>query len=260
MYISGKITGLYLPDAMRMFEDAEKIVSKYGYEPINPITEVPKNFKFDWYEYMKFDIKILMDCEAIFMLSNWKDSKGAIIEHDLAKKLNYKIIYQEKQNKQNMKVKLIRYNSEDNYTDGMLFIDNKFICYTIEDEHRTKKVWGETRIPEGKYDIVLRKEGRFHNNYISKFKDIHKGMLCITNDSDFKLKNNGLQFQYILFHIGNTDKDTAGCILTGLKANADKNFIGNSTVAYKKFYPIVANELDKGNEVEIEVLDLHNLI
>lgn len=42
---------------------------------------------------MKADIKAMMDCEAIFMQSNWNESKGAIVEHDLAKELNFTIIY-----------------------------------------------------------------------------------------------------------------------------------------------------------------------
>ena len=64
-----------------------------------------------------------------------------------------------------MRIDLIRYNSTNNYTDGMLLIDGKFQCYTIEDEGRTKKLYGETRIPNGYYDVTFRKEGRFHNKY-----------------------------------------------------------------------------------------------
>lgn len=152
-----------------------------------------------------------------------------------------------------MKVKLIRYNSQDDYTDGMLFIDNEFICYTIEDEHRSKKVWGETRIPNGVYEISLRKEGGFHSRYSKKFKEFHKGMLCIHNAPDWKLITPEMTFQYILIHIGNTDENTAGCVLVGSVAHRNKNFIGDSTSAYKTIYPIIAEALDRGENVEIEV-------
>ena len=111
-----------------------------------------------------------------------------------------------------MRIDLIRYNSTNNYTDGMLLIDGKFQCYTIEDEGRTKKMYGETRIPNGYYDVTFRKEGRFHNKYTNKF-DFHKGMLLISNAPDSKLVTKKMEFQYILIHIGKTDKDTAGCIL-----------------------------------------------
>jgi len=151
-----------------------------------------------------------------------------------------------------MRVDLVRYNSQDDYTDGMIFVNGDFICYTIEDEHRTKKVWGETRIPNGTYKVSLRKEGGFHNRYKNKF-DFHKGMLCIYNQDNWVLENDGIRFQYILIHIGNTDENTAGCVLVGSVAHMDKNFIGDSTKAYRKLYPIIANALEEGEEVIINV-------
>ena len=154
-----------------------------------------------------------------------------------------------------MRIDLIRYNSTNNYTDGMLLIDGKFQCYTIEDEGRTKKMYGETRIPNGLYNVTFRKSGRFHNKYKTKF-DFHKGMLAISNAPDFKLITKDMEFQYILIHIGNTDKDTAGCVLVGQQANGDKNLIGQSTEAYKKFYPIIADALERGEEVKIYVQSL----
>lgn len=162
-----------------------------------------------------------------------------------------------------MIVKLLRYNSKDDYTDGMIFVDDQFICYTLEDEARTEKVWGETRIPNGTYKIGLRKEGKFDTNYTYKFNNKesknyindtwHKGMLCIYNFDNWKIVTPGMSFQYILIHIGNTDEDTAGCVLVGSTAYMDKNKIDDSTGAYKKLYPIIANALEKGEEVKIVV-------
>ena len=43
---------------------------------------------------MREDIKALLSCCTIFMLDNWRDSRGAKIEHQLAKDLEMKIIYQ----------------------------------------------------------------------------------------------------------------------------------------------------------------------
>lgn len=154
-----------------------------------------------------------------------------------------------------MRIDLIRYNSTNNYTDGMLMVDGKFKCFTIEDEGRTKKMYGETRIPNGLYDVTFRKEGRFHNKYKNKF-DFHKGMLLISNAPDSKLITKNMEFQYILIHIGNTDKDTAGCILVGQQANAESNMISQSTAAYKEFYPLIADALEMGEEVKINVTTL----
>ena len=156
-----------------------------------------------------------------------------------------------------MKVELKRYKSNKDYTDGMFFVDGEFICYSVEDEGRTKKVWGETRIPNGTYEISLRKEGRFHERYKKKFKsygaDFHQGMLCVHNAPDWKLITPQMSFQYILIHIGNDDDDTAGCLLPGMTAHADRNFIERSTDAYKKLYPIIRDALLKGEKVTIEV-------
>ena len=43
---------------------------------------------------MKEDLKALKDCEYVFMLNNWTDSKGAKVEHWFAKRYGKKIIYQ----------------------------------------------------------------------------------------------------------------------------------------------------------------------
>lgn len=155
-----------------------------------------------------------------------------------------------------MVIDLIRYNSTNDYTDGFIFIDGVFECYTIEDEKRSKKVWGETRIPEGVYNIDLRREGGFHKRYSKKFPELHHGMLCVHNAENWKVINNGLEFQYILFHIGNTDKDTAGCILVGDTAYSGKGFIGNSTSAYVDFYEIVCDALLTGEDVILNVKEI----
>ena len=65
-----------------------------------------------------------------------------------------------------MKLKVLRFSSQEDSTSGLLFDDSdgkmKFLCYTLEDEYREKKVSGETRVPAGTYKIELRTEGGFH--------------------------------------------------------------------------------------------------
>ncbi len=144
-----------------------------------------------------------------------------------------------------MEIVLIRYNSAEDYTDGILIIDDVFECYTLEDEYRTKKVYGETRIPDGTYFVELRTEGKLHQRYKDKFgEDFHKGMLWVKDVPGF---------QYILFHIGNNDDDTAGCILVGSTADKDRNFIGSSTAAYKDMYPVVRDAILDGESVTVTI-------
>tara|TARA_R110002050_G_scaffold276317_4_gene421533 strand:- start:2934 stop:3392 length:459 start_codon:yes stop_codon:yes gene_type:complete len=147
-----------------------------------------------------------------------------------------------------MEIDVIRYNDEKEFTDGLFFIDGKFQVHTLEDEHRTKKVYGETRISDGRYKIEFRKEGGFHNRYLKKYgAEFHKGMLHVVNVPNF---------EYVLIHIGNDDDDTAGCLLVGTSNSSDKaGFIGGSRLAYEKIYPIIRDALLRGEEVFINYSD-----
>lgn len=151
-----------------------------------------------------------------------------------------------------MKLEVLRYWSKAESTLSILFdaTDGRVpLCYALEDEFRTKKVWGETRIPAGTYKIKLRTEGGHHERYSKKFAAIHKGMLWIQDVPGF---------EYILIHIGNTDDDTAGCLLVGTSpATVDEreDKIAQSTAAYKKVYVHVLEALEGGEDVEIEYID-----
>jgi len=152
-----------------------------------------------------------------------------------------------------MKLEVIRFNKGVDSTNGILFDitnERKFLCYTLEDESREQKVWGETCIPEGEYCINFRREGGYHAKYSKRFADIHMGMLEVCDVPNFK---------YILIHCGNTDEDTAGCLLVGdtqENNNIKKNgFIGKSTKAYMRIYPPIAKALEDGEEVTINYRD-----
>ena len=156
-----------------------------------------------------------------------------------------------------MKLKVLRFSSQEDSTSGLLFLDHndglKFLCYTLEDEHRSKKVRGETRVPAGTYNLSLRKVGGFHERYKKKYGAFHKGMLQVMDVPNF---------EYILIHTGNTDEHTAGCLLVGDSQENNiiiKNgFIGKSNNAYKRIYPDIAKEIKKGNKVTIQYIDLDN--
>tara|TARA_R110002126_G_C10420653_1_gene497344 strand:- start:102 stop:560 length:459 start_codon:yes stop_codon:yes gene_type:complete len=147
-----------------------------------------------------------------------------------------------------MEIDLVRYNDKDDFTDGMFLINGEFKVHTLEDEFRTKKVYGETRVPNGRCKVELRVEGGFHKRYLEKFgEDFHKGMLWVKDVPGF---------EYVLIHIGNDDDDTAGCILVGMSNSADDaGFIGGSVLAYKKIYPIISDAILSGEEVYINIYD-----
>jgi hypothetical protein len=66
-------------------------------------------------------------------------------------------------------------------------------------------------------------------------------------------------FEWILWHAGNTDENTAGCLLLGnTQTNnriAKDGFIGNSVDAYKFVYPRVAAAIESGQDVEVTYID-----
>ena len=152
-----------------------------------------------------------------------------------------------------MRLEVIRFNKGENSTNGLLFDitnERKFLCYTLEDESRTEKVPGETCIPEGEYHLGLRTVGGFNAKYSKRFAATHMGMLHILDVPGFT---------HILVHCGNTDEDTAGCLLVGDKQennNIKKDgFIGRSTQAYFRVYQEIAEALQKEEEVTIMYRD-----
>ena len=154
----------------------------------------------------------------------------------------------------NMQLEVLRFSSEDDSTSGLLFnITNgnrKFLAYTLEDEYREEKEMHETRIPAGTYNVTLRTEGGFHQRYVAKYGDMHKGMLWVRDVPGF---------EYILIHTGNTDEHTSGCLLLGdTQTNnqiKEDGFIGSSVQAYKRVYPQIAKVLEEGGTVNIKYTD-----
>ena len=155
-----------------------------------------------------------------------------------------------------MKLEVIRFSSQNDSTLGLLFDvthGRKFLCFTLEDEARDTKVMGETRIPAGIYDLKLRSEGGYHNRFLKKFGPVfHKGMIWVQNVPNFR---------WILWHTGNTDEDTAGCLLLGdsSQQNVSKGgFIGASNDAYKRVYPVIAEAILSGQRVRVKYIDYDN--
>jgi hypothetical protein len=157
-----------------------------------------------------------------------------------------------------MELQVLRFSSQEDSTNGILFdiTDGvrKFLCYTLEDEHREDKVMGETRIPSGTYNITLRTVGGFHGRYEKKYGEMHKGMLWVRDVPNF---------EYILIHTGNTDEHTAGCLLLGDSQQANfgssNGMVGSSVNAYKRVYPPIAKALEKGEEVKITYIDFDTI-
>jgi hypothetical protein len=106
---------------------------------------------------------------------------------------------------------LIRDMFTDESTIGELFINGERFCDTLElpylDNQRSISC-----IPAGQYKVRLRTARE-----------------SATRDYLHLLVQDVKDRSYILVHIGNTAKDTRGCILVGMTSK--QNFVGNSTLA-----------------------------
>ncbi len=146
-----------------------------------------------------------------------------------------------------MQLRLLRFSSGLESTLGVLhLLPATFLCFTLEDEFRTQKVYARTRIPDGVYNLKLREHGGHHERYTRKFS-FHIGMLELENVAGFT---------DVLIHIGNKDDDTAGCILTGDTCQqniTEDGFIGGSASAYRRIYPGIANALDSSEPVTLSI-------
>lgn len=87
VYISGKVTGLPINDARKMFSDAEDKINSLDdqYIAVNPLKGEKEGCT--WEYYMRKDIKLLVDCDYIYFLPNRQESRGANLEMIIARQL-----------------------------------------------------------------------------------------------------------------------------------------------------------------------------
>jgi len=89
-YISGKVTGVPQNLVIEKFGRIEKLLESAGYLVINPASMIP--FDMDWYEAMRTCLALLMRCDCIYLLNDWRSSRGATIERALALDMGINII------------------------------------------------------------------------------------------------------------------------------------------------------------------------
>lgn len=127
-----------------------------------------------------------------------------------------------------MKLLLKRKYKGEKYTIGDLYIDGVFFCNTIEDPVRNlalscpntpkylgckckEKVYAQTAISAGTYKVTLGESPRF------------KRTLPILHDVP--------HFLGVLIHTGNTEEDSAGCIIVGRNTQKGKVLHSKVTMA-----------------------------
>lgn len=94
IYISGRISGKNLDNVREEFQSIEDRFKANGYEVVNPLKNgLPENAP--WERHIAMDIILLLGCDEVFFLRDWRQSKGATIEHGIAELTGKEIRYQE---------------------------------------------------------------------------------------------------------------------------------------------------------------------
>ena len=89
-YISGPMSNL--PEFnYPAFHAAAAQLRSEGLEVVNPAELTEPAEHLEWHHYMRADIKALMDCDVVYVLDGWHESKGARIEVNLAYDLGMKV-------------------------------------------------------------------------------------------------------------------------------------------------------------------------
>ena len=125
IYISGSISCAELEEALARFEAAHLYLAKQGYDVVNPMHLIDWKIEGEetlpetsvkmlhlirdcggrieqrsisevlfWNECMSVCFAELLTCDAIYMLNNWRQSKGARVELAVATELGMEIIIQ----------------------------------------------------------------------------------------------------------------------------------------------------------------------
>ena len=142
-----------------------------------------------------------------------------------------------------MNILLDRKYLKENYTIGKLHINDVYFCDTLEDkvvdvdksgkiDNGEVKIYGQTAIPYGKYKVVL--------SYSPKFGRIMPRILDVPG------------FNGILIHIGNTIKDTDGCILVG--RNKTVGMVNESTITFNELFRQMEVAEKIGENITINII------
>jgi hypothetical protein len=124
-------------------------------------------------------------------------------------------------------------------TDGKLFVDNTFECYTLEPMYREQpnmpvsawKVFGSTAIPVGTYGVEV--TYFYRDQYYSPLLDNVPG------------------FSGVRIHIGNFPTDTEGCILVGTTPGQDE--VLDSKIAFNSLMAKINAARNNNTPIQITI-------
>lgn len=157
-----------------------------------------------------------------------------------------------------MELKLRRIARRDTYTIGKLYVDGVMFCDTIEDRDRgltqkmgvdeitRRKVYGETAIPMGRYEVDMSVPSA---KYVKKAQtDGYYKTLCMNMPRLCNVKG----YTGVLIHPGTDEKDTLGCILVGENKVVGK--VINSRATFTKLHFRLMEAYRRKESIWIEIV------
>lgn len=154
-----------------------------------------------------------------------------------------------------MELRLERRWPKATYTVGRLYADGDYFCNTLEDTDRglsdamkaseieSLKVYGETAIPRGRYEVSLRTPSPKYSQ-IPWYRELTGGymprLLCVKG------------FEGVLIHPGNTAADTLGCILVG--QNTAVGRLTQSRDTFAALYRMMKAAAGRGERIFITIV------
>lgn len=153
-----------------------------------------------------------------------------------------------------MKLTLERLYKKEKYTIGKLYINDVYYCDTLEDcdrnlttdmpieEIEAKKVYGETAIPRGLYEIKMTYSPKFHNRTWAK----------LTSGKVPQVMNVPC-WSGVRFHPANEASQLLGCIAPG--KNTKKGMVTSSTHYYTVLViDYIFPAIEQGEKVYLEIV------
>ena len=152
-----------------------------------------------------------------------------------------------------MNIVIDRKWKKDAYTIGNLYINGVLFSNTLENKDRgltssmtleeisKKRIYGQTAIPSGTYEVKMTYSNRFHSRAWGKKYDGKAPELI-----------NEKGFGGVRIHPGNKAADTLGCILVG--KNSIKGMVTNSQAYYYKLLDdYIVPAVKKGEKITLTI-------
>lgn len=93
IYLAGKLSGWVWINTLIAWWWSRKLW-KRGYIVYSPhLNSIAMTNLLTWKQWMLRDFKVIDHCTEVWLLPNWKESKGAKLEYEYAKKQGKKIVF-----------------------------------------------------------------------------------------------------------------------------------------------------------------------